>query len=130
MERLIYKLGGIDPESEMTWKRYAASVLVFSLVGFLLLYLLQRVQGWLPGGPEGVGNVRPDLAFNTAVSFVTNTNWQAYGGETTMKYVTQMVGLTVQNFVSAGVGHGRGDRASSAASRAAPPTRWATSGWT
>jgi K+-transporting ATPase ATPase A chain len=104
VEKLIYKLGGIDPKSEMTWKRYAASVLVFSLVGFLLLYLLQRVQGWLPGGPEGVGNVKPDLAFNTAVSFMTNTNWQAYSGETTMKYVTQMVGLTVQNFVSAGAG--------------------------
>ena len=88
----------------MGWKRYAANVLVFSLVGFSLLYLLQRVQGWLPGGPEGLGNVKPDLAFNTAVSFVTNTNWQAYGGESTMKYVTQMVGLTVQNFVSAGVG--------------------------
>ena len=110
VERLIYKLGGIDPESEMTWKRYAANVLVFSLVGFLLLYLLQRVQGWLPGGPEGMGNVQPDLAFNTAVSFVTNTNWQAYGGETTMKYVTQMLGMTVQNFVSAGTGHSGGDR--------------------
>jgi potassium-transporting ATPase potassium-binding subunit len=104
VERFIYKLGGIDPKSEMTWKRYAASILVFSLVGFLLLYLLQRVQGWLPGGPEGMENVRPDLAFNTAVSFVTNTNWQAYGGETTMKYVTQMLGMTVQNFVSAGTG--------------------------
>ena len=95
----------------MGWKRYAASVLVFSVVGFLLLYLLQRIQGWLPGGPEGMGNVEPDLAFNTAVSFVTNTNWQAYGGETTMKYVTQMVGLTVQNFVSAGHRHSGGDRA-------------------
>jgi K+-transporting ATPase ATPase A chain len=104
VERLIYKLGGIDPESETSWKRYAVNVLAFSLAGFLLLYLLQRVQGWLPGGPAGVGNVKPDLAFNTAVSFMTNTNWQAYGGETTMKYVTQMVGLTVQNFVSAGVG--------------------------
>jgi K+-transporting ATPase ATPase A chain len=104
VEKLIYKLGGIDPKSEMSWKRYTASVLIFSFVGFLLLYLLQRTQAWLPGGPEGVGNVKPDLAFNTAVSFVTNTNWQAYGGETTMKYVTQMVGLTVQNFVSAGTG--------------------------
>ena len=104
VEKLIYRAGGIDPKSEMSWKRYAASVLVFSLVGFLLLYLLQRVQGWLPGGPQGLENVKPDLAFNTAVSFVTNTNWQAYGGETTMKYVTQMVGLTVQNFVSAGTG--------------------------
>jgi K+-transporting ATPase ATPase A chain len=104
VENLVYKLGGIDPKSEMTWKRYAASALAFSLAGFLLLYLLQRVQGWLPGGPDGVGNVRPDLAFNTAVSFVTNTNWQAYAGESTMKYVTQMIGLTVQNFVSAGAG--------------------------
>jgi K+-transporting ATPase ATPase A chain len=104
VERVIYKAGGIDPESEMTWKKYAVNVLAFSLAGFLLLYLLQRVQGWLPGGPAGVGNVKPDLAFNTAVSFVTNTNWQAYGGETAMKYVTQMVGLTVQNFVSAGAG--------------------------
>ena len=104
VEKLIYRVGGIDPEREMTWKRYAANVLVLSAAGFLLLYLLQRVQGWLPGGPEGVGNVEPGLAFNTAVSFVTNTNWQAYGGETTMKYVTQMLGLTVQNFVSAGVG--------------------------
>jgi potassium-transporting ATPase potassium-binding subunit len=104
VEKLIYKLGGIDPNREMSWKRYAANVLIFSFVGFLLLYLLQRIQGRLPGGPEGLGNVEPGLAFNTAVSFVTNTNWQAYGGETTMKYVTQMVGLTVQNFVSAGVG--------------------------
>jgi potassium-transporting ATPase potassium-binding subunit len=104
VERLIYKIGGIDPKTDMGWKRYAASILAFSLVGFLLLYLLQRIQGWLPGGPQGLGNVRPDLAFNTAVSFVTNTNWQAYAGETTMKYVTQMVGLTVQNFVSAGTG--------------------------
>ncbi len=104
VERLIYKVGGIDPEAEMGWKRYGASVLVFSLVGFLFLYLLQRIQGWLPGGPDGLTGVGPDLAFNTAVSFVTNTNWQAYGGETTMKYVTQMLGLTVQNFVSAGTG--------------------------
>ncbi len=104
VEKLIYRVGGIDPKSEMSWKRYAASVLVFSLVGFILLYLLQRVQGWLPGGPEGLENIKPGLAFNTAISFVTNTNWQAYGGETTMKYFTQMAGLTVQNFVSAGTG--------------------------
>ncbi len=104
VERLIYKLAGVDREKEMGWKGYAGSVLLFSLGGFLLLYVLQLIQGWLPGGPEGVGNVRPGLAFNTAVSFVTNTNWQAYSGESTMKYVTQMVGLTVQNFVSAGAG--------------------------
>jgi K+-transporting ATPase ATPase A chain len=104
VEKAIYKLGGIDPGKEMTWKRYAVNVLAFSLAGFLLLYLLQRIQAWLPGGPDGISNVRPDLAFNTAISFVTNTNWQAYGGESTLKYATQMVGLTVQNFVSAGVG--------------------------
>ena len=103
-ERVIYRLGGVDPESEMGWKGYAANVLVFSAIGFLFLYLLQRVQAWLPGGPAGTGNVSPGLSFNTAVSFMTNTNWQAYAGESTMKYVTQMVGLTVQNFVSAAVG--------------------------
>ena len=103
-ERFIFRIGGIDPETDMGWKRYAASVLVFSVIGFLFLYLLQRVQGWLPGGPAGAGNVGSPLAFNTAVSFVTNTNWQAYAGESTMKYATQMVGLTVQNFVSAATG--------------------------
>ena len=104
VERFIYRISGIDPDREMSWKRYALSMLAFSMAGFLLLYLLQRIQGVFPRGPSGVGAVRPDLAFNTAVSFVTNTNWQAYGGETTMKYVTQMVGLTVQNFVSAATG--------------------------
>ncbi len=103
VERLIYKIGGIDPEKEMNWKRYAANVLVFSLIGFLVVYLIQRVQQWLPGGPQ-VGNVSPALAFNTAISFVTNTNWQAYSGESAMKIATQMMGMTVQNFVSAGVG--------------------------
>ena len=103
-ERFIFRIGGIDPETDMGWKRYAASVLVFSVIGFLFLYLLQRVQGWLPGGPAGACNVGSPLAFNTAVSFVTNTNWQAYAGESTMKYATQMVGLTVQNFVSAATG--------------------------
>jgi K+-transporting ATPase ATPase A chain len=104
VERLVYRIAGVDPEKETGWKGYAGSVLLFSLGGFILLILLQLIQRWLPGGPEGVGNVQPGLAFNTAVSFVTNTNWQAYSGETTMKYVTQMVGLTVQNFVSAGAG--------------------------
>ncbi len=89
---------------EMSWKKYAMSLLAFNMAGFLLLYLVQRIQGVFPSGPSGVGAIRPDLAFNTAVSFVTNTNWQAYAGETTMKYVTQMVGLTVQNFVSAATG--------------------------
>jgi K+-transporting ATPase ATPase A chain len=104
LERLLYRLGGVDPEREMDWKGYAANVLVFSFAGFLLLYLLQRVQAWLPGEPGSLANVRPDLAFNAAISFVTNTNWQSYAGENTLKYITQMLGLTVQNFVSAGVG--------------------------
>ncbi len=104
LERVLYRISGIDPKKDMTWKKYAMSLLAFSMAGFLLLYLVQRIQGVLPSGPSGVGAVRPDLAFNTAVSFVTNTNWQAYAGETTMKYVTQMVGLTVQNFVSAATG--------------------------
>jgi potassium-transporting ATPase potassium-binding subunit len=104
IERLVYRLAGIDPRREMSWKGYAGSLLAFSAAGFLLLYLVQRIQGVFPSGPSGVGAVRPDLAFNTAVSFVTNTNWQAYAGESTMKYVTQMVGLTVQNFVSAATG--------------------------
>ena len=103
-ERFIYRVAGVHSEEEMGWRRYVATVLVFSVVGFLFLYLLQRLQGWLPGGPQGAGNVSSALSFNTAVSFVTNTNWQAYAGESTMKYVTQMVGLTVQNFVSAAVG--------------------------
>jgi len=102
-ERFIYRVGGVDAEKEMGWKKYAANVLVFSAVGFLFLYLLQRVQGWLPGGPAGLGNVSPTLSFNTAISFLTNTNWQAYAGESTMKYATQMVGLTVQNFFSPAV---------------------------
>jgi K+-transporting ATPase ATPase A chain len=104
LERLLYRISGIDPKKDMGWKKYAISLLAFSLAGFLLLYLVQRIQGVFPSGPSGVGAIRPDLAFNTAVSFVTNTNWQAYAGETTMKYVTQMVGLTVQNFVSAATG--------------------------
>jgi potassium-transporting ATPase potassium-binding subunit len=104
VERFFYRISGIDPSKEMSWKRYALSMLAFSMAGFLLLYLIQRIQGVFPSGPSGVGAVRPDLAFNTAVSFLTNTNWQNYGGETTMKYATQMVGLTVQNFLSAAVG--------------------------
>ncbi len=104
LERFFYRISGIDPHKEMSWKRYALSMLAFNLAGILLLYLLQRIQGVFPSGPSGLGAVRPDLAFNTAVSFTTNTNWQAYGGETTMKYVTQMLGMTVQNFLSAATG--------------------------
>ncbi|MCK9363700.1 MAG: potassium-transporting ATPase subunit KdpA [Syntrophales bacterium] len=104
LERLIYRCCRIDPEEEMNWKAYAGGLLIFSLAGWLAVYLLQRLQGSLPFNPHGLPAVAPDLAFNTAVSFVTNTNWQAYGGETTLSFLTQMAGLTVQNFASAASG--------------------------
>ena len=104
IERWIYKLSGIDPEQEMNWKTYAFALLLFNLLGFFAVYALQRVQGFLPLNPQNLGPVAPDLAFNTAVSFASNTNWQSYGGETTLSYFTQMFGLTVQNFLSAATG--------------------------
>jgi K+-transporting ATPase ATPase A chain len=104
VERSIYRLAGVQPHEEMSWKGYALAMLSFNLVGLLALYLLQRLQGLLPLNPEGWTGVGPGLAFNTAVSFATNTNWQSYGGETTMSYLTQMLGLTVQNFSSAATG--------------------------
>jgi len=104
LERLIYRLCGIRSTDEMGWKTYAIAMLLFNLVGLLVVYGLQRLQGVLPLNPQGFGAVSPDSSFNTAVSFATNTNWQGYGGETTMSYLTQMLGLTVQNFVSAAVG--------------------------
>jgi K+-transporting ATPase ATPase A chain len=104
MERGLYRLGGIDPASEQDWLTYAAGMLTFKATGFVLLYLILRLQAALPLNPTGQGSVAPDLAFNTAVSFVTNTNWQSYGGETTMSHLSQMLGLTVQNFLSAAAG--------------------------
>jgi K+-transporting ATPase ATPase A chain len=104
IERLVYRVAGVDRNSEQTWKQYTAAALAFSLVGFVVLYVLQRLQGSLPLNPQGFGNVAADSAFNTAVSFATNTDWQSYGGETTMSYLTQMLGLGVQNFVSAATG--------------------------
>ena len=104
VERGFYAAAGIRPEAGQHWTRYALSVLAFSLASFLLLYAVLRLQDHLPFNPQGFGPLSPDLAFNTAVSFMTNTNWQAYGGETTMSYLSQMAGLTVQNFVSAGAG--------------------------
>jgi K+-transporting ATPase ATPase A chain len=104
VERLFYKVCGINPQSEMTWKGYAVALLIFNLVGFLFVYFLQRFQGMLPLNPQDFSGVPPDLAFNTAISYVSNTNWQAYGGETTMSYFTQMTALTVQNFLSAATG--------------------------
>jgi K+-transporting ATPase ATPase A chain len=104
MEQGIYRLAGIDPKSESSWKRYAAAVLLVNFIGFLFVYLLQRLQDTLPLNPQGFAAVTPDSAFNTAVSFATNTNWQGYGGEATMSYLTQMLGLAVQNFLSAASG--------------------------
>lgn len=106
LERLCYRLGGVEADREQPWTRYAFALLAFSLVGFGLTYLLLRAQGWLPINPQRFGGSRvsPDLAFNTAISFVTNTNWQAYAGETTLSYFSQMVALTVQNFASAAAG--------------------------
>lgn len=104
IERLIYRLSGVKPEQEMRWTEYAAALLVFNLFGLLAVFALQRLQATLPLNPQHLAAVSPDSAFNTAVSFATNTNWQGYGGERTMSYLTQMLGLTVQNFVSAATG--------------------------
>ncbi len=104
VERGIYRILGTREDTEMSWKRYTRAMLAFHVVGFLAVYTLQRFQALLPLNPEKLGAVSADSSFNTAVSFVTNTNWQGYGGETTMSYLTQMLGLTVQNFVSAASG--------------------------
>lgn len=104
VEQLCYRLAGINPLREMRWKDYAAAMLIFSLGGFLLLYALLLMQAWLPLNPQGFANVAPDLAFNIAASFITNSNWQSYGGETTLSYFSQMAGLGVQNFISPAVG--------------------------
>jgi potassium-transporting ATPase potassium-binding subunit len=104
IELALYRLSGVNPEQEMTWKAYTAALLWFNLLGGLAVFLLQQIQAYLPLNPQQLGNVSSDSAFNTAVSFITNTNWQGYSGEMTMSYLTQMLGLTVQNFVSAATG--------------------------
>jgi K+-transporting ATPase ATPase A chain len=104
VERLLYRLFSLDPKKEQDWKQYILSVLAFSLVGLLFTYAILRLQHLLPLNPQGFGPVSPDLAFNTAVSFTTNTNWQNYAGESTLSYFSQMVGLTFHNFVSAATG--------------------------
>lgn len=104
IEEFFYKIARINPTKEMTWKEYAFSLTIFNICGIVFLYILQRIQGILPFNPQHLKAVRPDLAFNTAVSFVTNTNWQSYVGERQLSYFTQMVGLTVQNFLSAATG--------------------------
>lgn len=103
-ENAVYKVMRIKKDEQMNWKKYAVSVLIFSGIGLIFLFLLQILQGVLPGNPQGISGVKWDLSFNTAASFVTNTNWQAYSGESTLSYLTQALGLTVQNFVSAATG--------------------------
>ncbi|KVE39203.1 potassium-transporting ATPase subunit KdpA [Burkholderia sp. TSV86] len=104
LERVLYRLAGVDPAAEMGWKQYAIATIAFNVLGVLFLYALLRVQGLLPGNPQGFGAMTADGAFNTAVSFVTNTNWQDYAPEQTVSYLAQMLGLTVQNFLSAATG--------------------------
>lgn len=104
VERLFYRAGAVDPNEDMAWTKYAVAVLTFNVSGLLLAYALQRLQHILPLNPTGMGAVSPEVSFNTAVSFASNTNWQSYGGETTMSHLTQMLALTVQNFVSAATG--------------------------
>lgn len=104
IESVLYRLGGVKKDEEMGWLKYALAILLFNALGALAVYALQRLQLWLPLNPQAMANVSPDSSFNTAVSFVTNTNWQGYGGESTMSYLTQMLGLAVQNFLSAATG--------------------------
>src|SRR6266536_3083314 len=104
VEAVFYRVSGVDPAREQNWLSYAFALLLFNLVGFLLLYALQRLQGTLPFNPQGLAGVSPDLALNTSISFTTNTNWQNYGGESTLSYLVQMAGLTVHNFISAATG--------------------------
>jgi K+-transporting ATPase ATPase A chain len=104
VERLLYRVAGVNAQQEMNWKTYATAVMLFNVLGLIVVYLLQRLQGFLPLNPQGLGAVTPDSSWNTATSFATNTNWQGYSGEVTMSYLSQMLGLTVQNFVSAATG--------------------------
>jgi len=104
IEKLIYRIVGVDERKEMPWTEYGIAMLLFSAVSMILLYLMERFQHWLPLNPQKLANVAPDLAWNTAVSFTTNTNWQAYTPESTMSYLTQMAGLAYHNFASAAVG--------------------------
>jgi K+-transporting ATPase ATPase A chain len=104
VERVLYRLAGVDPQKDMSWTQYAVALLLFNALGALVVFTVQRLQFWLPLNPQAFVNVSPDSSFNSAVSFVTNTNWQGYGGESTMSYFTQMVALAVQNFFSAATG--------------------------
>ncbi|MEP6484744.1 MAG: potassium-transporting ATPase subunit KdpA [Rudaea sp.] len=104
VERLLYRMSGVRADEDMSWVRYAVAMLAFNVAGLLAVYVLMRVQSWLPLNPQHVDNVPPDLSMNTAISFATNTNWQSYSGESTLSYLTQMLGLGVQNFLSAATG--------------------------
>src|SRR4029077_4223341 len=104
LERLTYRVMGVDPNKEHDWKQYTLAMLLFSLVGCLFTYAILRLQNILPLNPQGLAGVSPDCSFNTATSFTTNTNWKSYVGETTMSYFSQMVGLAFHNFVSAATG--------------------------
>src|SRR5262245_18647686 len=104
LERITYRIMGVDPDREQDWKQYTFAMLLFSLVSCLFTYAILRLQHLLPLNPQGFGPMSPDLAFNTATSFTTNTNWQSYGGESTLSYLSQMVGLVIHNFVSAATG--------------------------
>ncbi len=104
VERFIYRVSGVKPDEDMNWKTYAIAMMLFNILGLLAVYAIQRLQAFLPFNPQSLGAVSPDSSWNTAVSFATNTNWQGYGGETTMSYLSQMLALTVQNFVSAATG--------------------------
>src|SRR4051812_9425531 len=104
VERVLYRASGVDANEDMSWRRYATAMLVFNIAGLLVVYALQRLQAWLPLNPQGFGAVGADSAMNSAITFATNTNWQGYGGESTMSYLTQMLGFAVQNFLSAATG--------------------------
>ncbi|MEJ7710834.1 MAG: potassium-transporting ATPase subunit KdpA [Pyrinomonadaceae bacterium] len=104
VERLLYRLTGVDEARDMRWTEYALAILLYSIVSMFVLYLLQRLQGVLPMNPQGLAGIKPSSSFNTAASFTTNTNWQSYVPETTMSYLTQMAGLAYHNFTSAAVG--------------------------
>ena len=110
VERLIYKLTGVDEAHEMKWTEYAVTMLLFSVVTMMVTYAIERLQHWLPLNPQGLANVAPDLAMNTAASFTTNTNWQAYVPEATIRYLTQMVTLAVSQLCFGSCRYGAGDR--------------------
>ena len=104
VEKFIYRIASVDEEAEMSWKKYAYALIIFNIIGIAFLFILQLIQNFLPLNPAHMSGVRWDTALNTAISFTTNTNWQSYAGESTMSYITQMLGLTLQNFLSASVG--------------------------